>query len=284
MEKKSNYKLPRKFNFFRKVFPKIERFAPGVADKIAVYLFFRPLNFNATAEEEQAFQTSQVLPLEIAGKKSITYSWGEGKPVLMTHGWAGRGTQFRKFVAPFNENGYKVVSFDAPAHGRSFGQKTHMGEFKELIMKLEEIHGSFEATIGHSFGGAVNMYATLKGLSPKKMILISSPSVPEDILENFLSIINGHKDRLVYFKKYVREQFGVEFNEMSTYVMSESLEPLPMLIIHDLNDKDVPISHAISLQSKLSYPRFYQTEGLGHNRILKNSSVINACIDFIQEN
>lgn len=284
MEKNQTYKFPPALNLVRKIFPKIERYAPGIADKIAVDFFFRPINFKATEAEEKAFRKAQIQPVIIAGKKTITYSWGEGKPVLMTHGWAGRGTQFRKFVEPFNESGYKVVSFDAPAHGRSAGQKTHMGEFSELIFKLQDIHGHFEATLGHSFGGAVNMYTKLKGLSAEKMILIASPSVAEDILENYLSILNGHKDRLVYFRQYVRKHFGIDFNETSTYVMSEKLKPLPMLLIHDKNDRDVPIKHSISLQSKLGYPKLYQTENLGHNRILKDAGVISKCLDFIQNN
>lgn len=282
MAKKTRVKLPVFHRVTRKIFPAIERYLPGLADRLTVEFFFRPMRFKPTQQEETSLLTAQKQFIEIAGKKILVYYWGEGKPVLMAHGWMGRGTQFRKFIKPFNENGFKVVSFDGPAHGRSNGRKTHIGEFKDVIFKLQDIHGPFEATIGHSFGGAVNMYCRLKGLAVKKMILISSPSVADDILENYLSIINGHVERLDYFRSYVRKQYNVEFNDITTYVMSEKIPPIPMLLIHDQDDTDAPIRHARILQSKLQYPTLIETKGLGHNRILKDRSVIDSCLEFVQ--
>ncbi len=283
MAEKKAIKFPVTLRILRKIFPAIERISPSLANKISVDFFFKPIKFKPTPKENESFEKANHQFLKVGNKKIMVYSWGEseGKPVLMTHGWMGRGTQFRKFVKPFNDKGYQLVAFDGPAHGRSGGSKTHMGEFKDAIIAIQEAYGPFEASIGHSFGGGVNMYAAIEGVSIKKMILISAPAVAEDILENYMAILNGNPERIAYIRKYVRRTFNIDFNDTTTYVMSEKLDPLPMLLIHDRDDTEVPIKHSIALQSKLEYPVLIETKGLGHNRILKDKSVIESCLDFI---
>jgi hypothetical protein len=63
--------------------------------------------------------------------KSITvYEYGKSeKKALLVHGWSGRGTQLFKIADSLLEHGYSIVSFDAPAHGKSKGSTTIMSEF-----------------------------------------------------------------------------------------------------------------------------------------------------------
>jgi alpha-beta hydrolase superfamily lysophospholipase len=69
------------------------------------------------------------------GLKIQTYRWGDStKPyVLMMHGWAGRATQFRKFIPELVAAGYQVVGFDGPAHGKSSGKRTTILEFETAL-------------------------------------------------------------------------------------------------------------------------------------------------------
>jgi pimeloyl-ACP methyl ester carboxylesterase len=176
------------------------------------------------------------------------------------------------------------VAFDAPAHGRSSGGKTHLGEFFDTIEQLQQIHGPFEGSIGHSFGGQVNFYSCLDGIQIKKMILIGSPSRADNILENYLAKINGSNDRIAYFRQYVIDNHQLEFETLTTTSMANRLEEMPVLIIHDKDDKEVSLGDARALKELLPFANLIETNGLGHNRILKNEQVIRYCLDFMHGN
>ena len=73
------------------------------------------------------------------------------------------------------EAGYKVYSFDAPAHGNSNGKHTHMLEFAELIFKMKKLYPEIESVIGHSIGGAACIYALTQGLNAENVLLLVLP-------------------------------------------------------------------------------------------------------------
>ncbi len=283
-QKKKKVKLPFILKVLPFLFPKIERISPWLANKLTILLFFKPLRYTPTAEEYKAANGAVKETLKVSSGKLRVYSWGSGKPVLFTHGWAGRGTQFRKFVEPFNKKGFKVIAFDGPSHGKSEGSTTNIHEFYEAIKAIQSKYGDFEAMVGHSFGGVASMYSLLQGVSSKKLILIASPSIGEDIIDNFLKVVNGSPKRGEYFKQYYKSKFGINFNEITMYVMSEKIKPIPILLAHDEDDLDVPIHHAEALQTKLEYPEMLRTTGLGHMRILKDLDVIKRCLSFVSDN
>jgi pimeloyl-ACP methyl ester carboxylesterase len=56
----------------------------------------------------------------------------------------------------------------------------------------------------------------------------------------------------------------------------------PTLVIHDSEDKIVDVSSAIAIRQNLSNGELLMTNGLGHNKILKDPDVIQRIIDFIK--
>ena len=58
----------------------------------------------------------------------LSYGYSK-KKVLLVHGWSGRSTQLFAFADKLLENGFMVISFDGPAHGKSTGRTTMMPEF-----------------------------------------------------------------------------------------------------------------------------------------------------------
>ena len=45
---------------------------------------------------------------------------------MLSHGWDGRASQFSVLARDLIAEGYRVVSFDAPAHGASAGRRTYL--------------------------------------------------------------------------------------------------------------------------------------------------------------
>lgn len=281
-KKKLPVKIPFIFRLIHFLFPILEKIATPLANKLTVFAFFHPMRFKPPVKEEEAYDQAEKSEIISSNRKVQVYKWGDGtKKVLMTHGWSGRGTQFREFIKPFINSGYCIISYDGPAHGRSGGRKTNVTEFHDVIRQLEINYGPFICLIGHSFGGVANLYALTQGIKTRRMIMIATPTIADDIINESVNKLNGSHERAEYLKNYILKRFGIPFENVSVLKLIENVHDLPVLLIHDLNDKEVSIVHPESLIAKYPLAKLIRTEGLGHIRILKNQDVINHCLEFI---
>jgi pimeloyl-ACP methyl ester carboxylesterase len=266
-------------------FPKLEIVAPPLATRLFEQLFFSPLNYDLPAKEFEWIKKTDGFELHINGKRIQCYSWGNiAHPVILfVHGWAGRGTQFRKFFPVFMEAGFRIVSFDGPAHGKSEGRQTNIVEFGDVLKEIIGRVGAPRAIVAHSFGGIVALLGATQGLPVKKIINIGSPVIGDKIIETFLTAVNGKWSTGEKFKAHMFKKYNRSFDEFSSeYFIRHLKTPLDLMLVHDAQDKDVSMEHPERL-IELYPPAFlYRTSGLGHTRILKDESVIKDCLKFVQ--
>lgn len=84
---------------------------------------------------------------------------GEGKPLIILHGFLGMGDNWRTHSLHFAEKGYQVHVIDARNHGHSF----HSPEFsyalmmEDLIRYMDYHQIASAPLIGHSMGGKTTM-------------------------------------------------------------------------------------------------------------------------------
>lgn len=275
-------KIPFLLKLVRWIFPKLELVSTKLAVSYFERIFFTPLRYK-TPYKEREFESSAQF-FEIEWKKRIQgYEWGDSvKPyVLVIHGWAGRATQFRKFIPALIEDGYSIVGFDGPAHGRSEGKKTNLYEFEEVLKKIVEMKGAPVAVIAHSFGGGAALYAIMQGLPVKKLINIASPTIADEIVKSYLNAIDGSWKTGIAFKKLIHKEYGKPFEEFTAMHFIKEIKDLDLLLVHDADDKDVLIIQAEELIKAYPKGKLITTHGLGHNRVLKDDKVISACLDFI---
>jgi pimeloyl-ACP methyl ester carboxylesterase len=283
VEKKKKFKEPWLQRFIRTGFPWLERLAPALADRLFVYVFFTPFRHRAPAKEIASARHAETDYVLHNNRRICVYRWGQGPWVWVVHGWAGRATQFRKFIPALNRAGFGVIGFDGPGHGRSGGKQTNAGDFKEIFDLLAAQYGLPEAIIGHSFGGAAALYAIAGGLPVRTLIEIGSPVDRAAILKSYLSAINGSNARIAYFECYVERRFGKPFEWFTARrIIRRLTQPLNLLLVHDEEDRDVPIHQAELLVSENPWVKLHRTRGLGHNRILRDAGVIDYCIQFIK--
>ena len=78
----------------------------------------------------------------------------------------------------------------------------------------------------------------------------------------------------------VEKRFG---QSLESYSGSNAVKqlPIPIHIIHDENDYEVPISYAHDLHKVSKNASLLLTQGLGHRRILRNQDVIDKVLTFI---
>ena len=266
------------------LFPKLERIAPFISDRIFRLAFTIPVRYKTPAKELSAVKAAALSSIIVSGKRIQIYSWGdESYPyVLFVHGWAGRATQFHKFIAPLNDAGYRVIGFDGPAHGRSEGKITSMKEFEESLKKIFVTFGEPRAIITHSFGGAAVLYAGARGLTFPTLINIATPYVEEEILKTYLRALGASWTSMKKFRDYVVKTQGHPFVEF-TGLHNIKLLPAPirLLMIQDEDDKEVPIINAEELLKIYPSATLHRTRGLGHTRVLNDQSIIKECVAFI---
>ena len=281
---KTIIKEPFQLRAIRWGYPKLEKLVPKVAHNIAWNLFFSPFRYNRPEREKSIFESANKSTIEVNSKKIALFDWGElGNPVAaVVHGWSGRATQFHKFVKPLIEQGFHVVGFDAPAHGLSEGKSTNIKEFHTVLDHIEKNIGPIKVGIGHSFGGVSLLYAIKEGLPLKNVVMISSPTIGDDILSSFRKKINAAKSTDIAMRKMVVQRFNLNFEEITACELIKNVSLKNHLIIHDKNDLEVPYHNAESIHKINATSELLLTKGLGHTRILRDDKVVESTIQFIK--
>jgi pimeloyl-ACP methyl ester carboxylesterase len=243
---------------------------------VAERLFFKTRRTAARGGERHVLEGGA--PLEIAGMKA--WSWGEGPIVLLVHGWNGRATQLGDFVAPLVERGYRVVAYDAFGHGDSPGTRISLPELASCIRAVADALGGVYGVIAHSMGGASTTLALSDGLQVERAVFISPPADPRVFLETFsnaLAITDGVRAKL---KRRVEQHIGVSIESMRADLLASSMR-VPLLVVHDRNDKEVPVQGGQSIANAWPNAELILTEGFGHQRILRADPVTNVAVSFI---
>ena len=256
---------------------------PPLAIKFAIKLFKTPIRFR-TPEREKLMAKSakkELLFIPELNKKVLVYTYGYSKrKVLLVHGWSGRGTQLYNIADKLLENGFMTISFDGPAHGESTGKTTMMPEFIAVVKYLETKQGPFEYAIGHSLGGMTVLNSIKQGLNIKKAVIIGAGDKITDIIKSFVKKIELKPKLVSKIKQHFYTKFGEDIDNYSGSVAAKKVK-IPVLIIHDTEDKEVPISCAYNIRKNLDFGEILITNGLGHTRILKDADIVNRIEQFI---
>lgn len=263
----------------------LEKVAPSLAVKFAAKLFTTPIKHKMPRREYEMDQkaTQSELPIPEIGKNIVIYKWGSGlKKVLLVHGWSGRGTQLFKIAEKLLDKGYNVVSFDAPAHGKAAGNSSIMLEFIASIKEIDKKFGPFEAAVGHSLGAMALLNAIKDGVKINHLVTIGSGDVIKDIIDDFISKIQLKKLTGAKLSSHFEKKYHKTMDSYSAYLSAKEVN-IPVLVIHDENDDDVPVDAAVHIHKHLQNGTLYITKKLGHRKILGDEKVIEKTIEFIQQ-
>ena len=280
---KKNGKTPLPLKIAAWLFPKLEAISPWLAKRTFVRIFITPVRYKIPDKEKAVIDLAHKFTIEYQGKCIQCYRWGSGKPLLFVHGWMGRASQFRKFIPKFLEVGYQIYAFDALAHGQSQGTTSNLAVFYEIIEKLIETHGPFASVIGHSLGGVAALHVVHRGANVENLIMISSPTQPDKIINEFLRRLNGSPSSAEYLDRFIFKKLNKHFEEFTATYIARTLPPVNLLLVHDENDIEVGLEQAQALHEIYPRSEMLVTQGLGHTRILKDDEVIERCLQFVSQ-
>jgi pimeloyl-ACP methyl ester carboxylesterase len=246
-------------------------------------LWFRSERYPEPAREQEWLGSAQHSMLTHRGRPLAVYRWGDGPTVLLVHGWHGRGGQLGAFVTPLAAAGYRVVAFDAPAHGRTPGRSTDLPEVSEALLNVAGAHPPLHGVIAHSFGAAVTLYAITQGLAPKRVVAVSAPSSIEFLMDSFAARLGVSAAVMAIHRRLMEEQFGADlWRRFSPTGIACGLK-IPALLVHDDEDREVPWQEGAALARAWPGAEFVRTHGLGHRRILRDPQVVDRACAFLTD-
>lgn len=283
-KKNKKSKEPLALRLVRWFFPKVEAIWPTLAHRYFIHIFFTPLNYRQPEKEKEVIKAAKKFSVTVNNKRVQCYRWGTmGPKVMLVHGWAGRAGQFRAIIPALLAKGFEVFAFDGPAHGASEGKQTNVMEFGSVMQQLIEQEGEFVAVIGHSFGGIAALYAISHGLNIRRLITISSPTLPSQVIRNFRNAINASEKVEGAIDVYLRKHYNKTFEDLTGGIHSVKNLPNPieLFLIQDENDPEVGVENAIEVKKVYPTADILITKGLGHTRILRDDTVISRCVEFV---
>lgn len=261
----------------------LEAISPKLATLFAAKLFSTPLKHKIPKRELEMDKNTlqQKIIVPSIKKEIVVYQYGNTeKKILLVHGWSGRGTQLVKIADELLNLGFQTISFDAPAHGKSKGNSTLMPEFIAAILEIEKQFGPFEFAIGHSLGGMSILNAIKQNLKVKKAVIIGSGDSVQDIIEDFIKKLQLQSKYGILLKNYFEKKNNTTMDSYSAYQAAKEVK-IPILIIHDENDDEIPINAAFNIQKHLQHSKIVITKGLGHRKILGDKTVIENIKSFL---
>ncbi len=283
---KKNRKTPLVLKVIRGSISLTSKISPYLAARLVNYLWFKTRRFPEPRREAEMIEKARREMLEVEGKKIQIYIWGEddSPSVLLVHGWNGRAAQLGSFALELMEKGYRVIGFDAPAHGRTDGNRTNLPAISRVIQEIDRQYGSFHAGITHSFGGMCLLHALDEGMQLDKVTCIASPSDIGSIVKLSASMMKLKPQVVEIQKRMLEKQFGEDVWEKFSIQDIAKTISTSGLLIHDQHDEDVPVDSAKLIAEVWKNSEIVVTQKLGHRRILRDKMVIEKVISFIDDN
>ncbi len=255
---------------------------PTLAARWAEDLFFTPPRSRLNPRLAARLRTGRRFAVPFGGREIAAWSWGVGPTVLLVHGWGSRAAHLGAWIEPLVAAGYRVVTYDAPAHGETPGRQTNLPELTRALEAVAAQVAPLHGAIGHSLGGAAVTLAIRRGVDLGRAVLVAVPGDTE-IYTSHLERHLGLSRRTVHaVRERVERRLGIRWTDFDVPLVARGLSA-PALVVHDDADDQVPWEHGAAIARSWPGAALHTTAGLGHRRILKDPEVIERAVAFLKE-
>jgi pimeloyl-ACP methyl ester carboxylesterase len=274
--------------YLRTKFKTISKLAPAIAGRMAFELFCTPYPKYKKRKAPAIFHHATKRTVVLTDQTKIHgFEWLPSKPndqtVLIAHGYASYAYKFEHYIAPLLKMGYRVLAFDAPAHGQSEGKHIHVVVYQEAIQKIMEQAGPIHHFIGHSLGAlTLSMIAEkIDQAEARKFVLIAPATKTTTTFANFFKMMHLNEVTKAAFLQDVSNRTS---HSVDHFAADRALTNYkgPILWVHDEKDMVCPYEDIINFKENApSNIKFLITNGLGHNKVYKTAEIMDQIMTFL---
>jgi pimeloyl-ACP methyl ester carboxylesterase len=243
--------------------------------------FLTPVRQPLSDTEQTIFEQATVLPIPCGSIDINAFAWGSGATILLIHGWGGYSLQLCEFIQPLVEAGYRVLAFDAPAHGSTPGAQTNGLEMAQAISTIAQHQSPITGVIAHSLGATSTTLALSEGMQAEKVVYFGAVCWLLNAAITFSRRARLATEVETAFRGLFEEQFGQDIWQRFSVEQTAKTLSVPALLFHDRSDREVSIAESQAIAQVWAGSRLIETSGLGHRRILRNDSIIQQTVDFM---
>lgn len=284
-----------KYAVLRSTFAVLDRFAPAAGGRLAVRIWCTVPQSNGTRRDDRPIPGLTAPQNEVStvtlsgGRRVVVETWGDGTPVYLVHGWGGWRGQLGNFVEPLAARGHRVVAFDAPSHGESgpgrYGPRRTTGlEMMEALQEVVGAYGRPAAVVAHSLGAATAAWAFSdvvgEGIAPPARLALIAPTLGPVPHIQAMARLFGFSDRTQRaMRRRLESMLGRPIDDFDVLKVGPDMPQT--VIIHDRRDKEVAFAEARQIAAAWPRAHLTGTDGLGHQRILRDPGVVSKVVEFV---
>jgi len=277
----------------------VEAGSPALAAQLGMEVMFRTQRSAPAARERALLERGERFTVDSAPGPLAVWSFGAGPTVILMHGWNGRGGQLDRFVEPLVQRGFRVVTFDAPGHGQSPGHTSSLLDFADAVDAVLDAVGlpfvPVHAVIAHSMGGAAVTYAMSRyarapevgrarawrdGLPVRRFAFLAPPIDVGDFVASFIRMNGLGPSTQDALRRRIEARFAMSLDALYAPPLAREMTA-PLLVVHDEEDRDVPVRCGRLLAEAWPGAELEITRGLGHMRVLRDAAVIDRVVSFV---
>lgn len=266
----------------RTAFRAVGTVAPGVAARWAETIFCTPPRREPRSTEEEFIATGERFAVRWQQEELAAWEWGRGPTVVLVHGWGSRAGRLTDLARGLVAGGFRVVAYDAPAHGLSSGRYASLPEFARALQAVTQAAGPVFGVVGHSLGGAAATLAIRDGLEAGRVVLLAPPADVVVFSHAFASHVGLPARAHATMRRNLETRLRMRWDDVHIPTLAPRLR-VPALVVHDREDPDVPYAHAQEIVRAWPDARLLTTTGLGHRAILRDPEVVRATVEFLQQ-
>lgn len=274
---------PRLRARLRRLFRLLTWISPALAARVAVNMLLTPLAHRPDAEDDAFHASARQLRLRTRYGGVQTYEWsGSGPTVLIVHGWISHSGRFADLIDALRQRGFRVIAFDAPAHGRSSGRRADLVAFRTAIETAVANLGPVHAVVAHSFGALST--ASWLSAAPlptlKAAVLVGMMRDLGYLLDSFVTVLQLRPDVAARLRALLVRRYGAEPEQFSARALAAHIRA-PVLLVHGEEDELVPSAHAGEIAEQLLDGRVIIVPGHRHSQPLRDAQTIGIMAEFL---
>jgi len=249
------------------------KISPTLTGKWLNSLWFKPQPMPLKPDDREWLEKAKIEWIHYKDQRVPIYRWGNGPAVLCVHGWGGHSGQFTPLIKKLVDEGYQVIAFDAPAHGQAEGKRTDLTEFSDLVEIIIRGENSPIHIIAHSMGGVASIDAINRGSATLSLTLIGTPLSLNYIINVTQSQMRLDRKIIDAHKHLMSKDYGNDVWDRFDLLQTPKEFGIPLLLIYDKDDTQILFEVSQSLRQHWPKAEHFDTQGLGHNRLVRDNDV-----------